>query len=267
VHPNRKFNARVRGGQIDPFASRLEYFFDPEVMDKYRPDYVSEKEYRSRIAASPLRLALINAAAITGTETLINPVLRFVKTSDAQLATELARAQQKAALVTPELERLLQILRTGQQHRDKEASPRWLAGFDLSLGTVLAHRVRAASYNSMLARAKRGMKFTNARNNTWLLKRVDDIDVGRAIEKEAELAKELLTGVAQKHKGTPWGLLAERELRIPIGWEWTEEFTDLNPPQNNRPGNNNNNNVPRPARDDQARMLEKAKPRKALPKL
>src|SRR5690606_36503078 len=41
VHPNRRVDQRVRRGEIEPFASRIEYFFDPEVMDKYRPDYVS----------------------------------------------------------------------------------------------------------------------------------------------------------------------------------------------------------------------------------
>ena len=44
VHPNRQFNRRIKKAEIDPFASNLEYFFDPEIMVKYRPDYESMEQ-------------------------------------------------------------------------------------------------------------------------------------------------------------------------------------------------------------------------------
>lgn len=267
VHPNRNTSRRVRRSEIDPFASNLEYFFDPEVMVKYRPDYVSTSEYMKRVGESPLRQVLVRTASMPRIDTLQNPTRRFVKRDEASLANALTQAQRAAARIEPQLVQLAETLKTGAEHRDKEISPRWLAGYDLALGTVLAHRVRAETYNAMLAKAKRGMNFEKEKNNTWVLEPSNEISVGSRLEKDGELAQELLRGVAEQHKGTPWGLLASRELRQPVGWQWSEEFTDLNPPPRNNRTNNNNNNTPRPARDDQARMLNKPPPKRPIPKL
>ncbi|HBE71852.1 MAG TPA: hypothetical protein DDW52_27225, partial [Planctomycetaceae bacterium] len=266
VHPNRQLGRRVRRGEVDPFASNVEYFFDPEVMTRYRPDYVSVAEYQKRVQSNPLRTALVQASRMARTDTLNRPAQRFVKTNEASLVNALTAAQQQAARLEPQLNSLAQVLQAGSDGRDIESSPRWLAGYDLAVGTVLAHKVRAEAYNAMLAKAKRGIKFEDERNNTWVLRPSNDISVGSRLEKDAEQARELLDHVATEHRGTPWGLLASRELSAPIGWEWVEDFTDLNPPQrNNRP--NNNNNVPRPGRDDQARMLQRPPPSRPVPKL
>ena len=70
IHPNRNVGRRVRGGEIEAFASKLEYFFDPETMVKYRPDYVSSAEYVKRLKESPLRQILVRAAAMPRVESL-----------------------------------------------------------------------------------------------------------------------------------------------------------------------------------------------------
>lgn len=264
VHPNRRLGRRMRNGDISPFASKLEYFFDPETMDKYRPDYVSAEDYMQRLSESPLRKTLVHAAQLPRVDTLQNPSLRFVRRDDAALAGALTEAQQQAARLDPQLAALAEVLRMGEPNREKEISPRWLAGFDLSYGTVLAHKVRTEGYNAMLAKAKRGMNFEKPESNTWVLKPDAEISVGSRLEKEGQRAIELLQSVAEKHKGTPWGLLAEVELRNPLGWKWVEETTDLNPPAaNNSPGNNN----PAPPQDDKARMLPPPAPKRPLPKL
>ncbi len=265
VHPNRNTQRRVRRGELDAFASNIEYFFDPEKMEKYRPDYLSSQEYMKRISDSPLRNTLIQAARMARIDTLAVPPQRFVKTSDAALANALTAAQREAARLEPRLAGLSSVLVAGEAARNKETSPRWLAGYDLALGTVLAHKVRAETYNAMLAKAKRGMAFEKEKNNTWILRPSKEISVGSRLEKEAAKATELLQGVATEHKGTPWGLLASVELKNPIGWKWEETFTDLNPPARNRP--NPNNNTPRPPRDDQANMLNKPPPKRPVPKL
>ena len=265
IHPNRRLGARVRRDQIEAFASEIEFFFDPEVMQKYRPDYVSEMEYQRRLRESPLRSALIEAASLPYAPVLEAVANRFVKRDEAALVTALAEAQQAAAQLAPDLERLAELLRRGEAFRDHEISPRWLAAFDLALGSVLAHKVRAAGYNEMLAKARRGMNFEDAKSNTWVLKPDQEISVGSRLEKEGQQAVSLLRGVADKHQGTPWGLLAQRELDRPVGWKWFEEYTDLNPP---RPPPERPNNVnPPPPRDDQRRMLQPPPPQRPLPKL
>lgn len=267
VHPNRKFNSHIAKREIDPFASNLEYFFDPEIMAKYRPDYVSKEDYVQKAKESPLRQVLIQASQMAAVETLQAPELRFVRRDEAALANALTKAQQQAARLEPQLATLYQVLVQGKELRDKETSPRWLAGYDLALGTVLAHKVRAETYNAMLAKAKRGMPFETPKNNTWVLKAVDEISVGSKLEKEAQTARDILKEVAEEHAGTPWAVLAKRELSNPIGWKWVEEFTDLTPPRPQaRPGNNP---PPRPAaaRDEKARMLAPQAPKRPIPKL
>ena len=267
VHPNRKIGRRVNRREIEAFASRLEYFFDPEKMVKYRPDYVSSTEYMKRVQSSPLRQVLVRAASLPRTEILLNPSVRFVKRDEASFSTALTEAQRVAARIQPPLSQLAELLKAGEDKKDRESSPRWLAGFDLALGTVLVNKVRAEAYNAMLAKAKRGMKFEAEKNNTWVLQPANEISVGSKLEKEGKRGMELLSKVAEEHKGTPWGLLASREVSKPFGWKWVEGFTDLNPPPTNNRPNNNNNNVPRPGRDDQARMLKKPPPKRPIPKL
>jgi hypothetical protein len=267
IHPNRKTGKRVSRNETELFASDIQYFFDPEVMSKYRPDYLTKAEYIKQVKDSPFRRILLQASQMPRADVLTSPDTRFVKRDEAGFVNQLTAAQRAPAKVEPGLNQLAEVLRQGEQHRTSETSPRWLASFDLSLATVIAHKVRAEGYNQMLAKAKRGMKFEKEKNNTWVLKADNEISVGSRLEKEAQAARQLLQEISEKHKGTPWGLLAQRELSQPLGWKWEEEYTDLNPPANNgnRPNNNNNNNAT--PKDDKARMLTPPPPKRPLPKL
>ncbi len=264
VHPNRNVNREVRRGEIEEFASDLKYFFDPVAMSRYRPDYLAPQDYVTMVKASPLRQALVTAAQMKPATGLSRPQTRFVRREEAQLVGDLTRAQQDAAKLEPTLVRMAQTLEPGMTARESEDSLRWKAGFDLAMGRVLAQKVRTETYNAMLAKAKRGMPFEKEKNNTWVLQPSDEISVGSKWKNEAETARELLKSVASEHKGTPWALLAAQELKVPIGWTWKEEFTDLNPPARNNPGNNNNNNPP--PNDDERRMIKRA-PKRPVPKL
>lgn len=262
VHPNRNVNREIKRSEIEAFSADISRFFDPTVMARYRPDYLAPQDYEKRLKSSPLRTSLVSAAMLTA-PVMEAPKMRFVKRTEAELAGELTRAQQDAAKLEPALARLAAILEPGMKARQDETTPRWRAGFDLALGRVLAQKVRTETYNAMLAKAKRGLLFEDAKNNTWVLAPDNEISVGSKWEREAALAKELLEAVVKEHDGTPWGHLASKELEVPLGWKWKEEFTDLAPRRPGGPGNNNNNPPPR---DDQKRMLAKP-PSRPVPKL
>ncbi|MEO1616623.1 MAG: vWA domain-containing protein [Planctomycetota bacterium] len=264
VHPNRNVARRVNRRDVAAFAADMEYFFDPVAMSRYRPDYLSPRDYLSKVKASPLRTALTNAAQMKPVTGIQRPQRRFLGVDQARLSGALTQAQQTAARLEQPLVRMAMTLEPGLKHRDDETSPRWRAGYDLAMGRVLAQKVRTETYNAMLAKAKLGMAFKDKEKNTWLLEPSEDVTVGSKWKRQAETATMLLESVVNEHPGTPWALLAEKELEVPIGWKWTEDFTDLSPPAPQRPGNNNNN--PRPPRDDQKRMLKKA-PKRPVPKL
>ena len=266
VHPNRNVNRTVGRGETTPFSAHLKHFFDPEVMRRYRPDYLPAKEYLRRVNENKARASLLKAAQLSWMNQLESPRLRFVKRNEADLATDLAEAQKGAAKLEPQLASLYNTLEVGELDRAKETSPRWQAGYDLAMGRVMAASVRAEGYNAMLALAKRGLNFSNEKNNTWLLRHDDEVSTGSQLAKAAKEAEGYLQRVVDEHPGTPWALLASRELKTPLGWKWTEEFTDLSPPPN-RTVANNNNNRPRPASDDQKKMLKKPPPKRPVPKL
>jgi hypothetical protein len=261
VHPNRNVNRQVNRGEIEAFSAHLTRFFDPEVMRKYRPDYVAPEEYMRRLRENKSREALVKASNLSWLNQMSAPQTRFPKTDEAAFVNALSEAQKAAAKLEPEINVLYETLRLGEPDRAKEDVPRWQAGYDLAIGRVLAVKARTEAYNAMLAAAKRGLKFKDEKNNTWVLAPADEISVGSQLEKTAAKAREYLERVAADHPDTPWAYLAQKELETPIGWKWQEEFT---PPPGSRDGGEGNAN-PAPA-NDVLNMLNR-KPRRDVPKL
>ena len=267
VHPNRKINSeRVPRWATATYSAHLERFFDPDVMRRYRPDYVSVGEYDRQLQNNKSRFALVQAGYESRVRPMAPPVLRFEKLNEAVFANTVSQAQRSAAALEPKIMRLYEILKSGERDRDREITLRWKAGYDLAMGRTLAVMIRAGSYNAMLAQIKTGLKFENAKSNTWVLRPADTISTGSQAEKLAAKARMYLERVVNEHPDTPWALLAERELKVPIGWKWAETYTKPPEPPSPRPNqvvnNNNNNNPPRPPRP-----APTPPPKRAPPKL
>ena len=262
MHPNRQVGKDLKRSDTAVYPAYFKRFFDPQRMRPYQPDYVSADEYMRRINGSKMRSSLMQAANRSWLTPLTEPQLRFVKRNEATFATMLLEAQKEAAVLEPQVNQLYELLKAGEVTRNEEKSVRWQAGFDLAMGRVMAVKTRLEAYNTMLAKAKRGLKFTNPKNNTWILTPADELAVGSQVSKTGEKAKEYLRRVVDEHAETPWALLAQRELDEQIGWKWVEDFTDLAPPARGGGGGN-----PGPATDDAARKLKKPAPKRKPPKL
>lgn len=248
VHPNRTGKRRVRWGEVRNYASKLTYFFDPEIMRRYQPNYVSVKTYNQSLNENKARQALVEASEYTRTgQPLRSPRLRFPRLNEGTFIRSVNEAQQNAAFVVPELDRLMQALKAGEADREKEEEARWQAGFDLAMGRAIAARLRASTYNEMLALVKTSMKFDppkndkTPQNNTWVLRPSNKVKTGSRDAKLAEKAKMYLQRIVDEHPGTPWSLIAEQELKIPIGWEWRQAYTA--PPKPRERGANNGNDM------------------------
>lgn len=227
VHPNREVGRRISPWETARMASYISEFFDPHRMRTYRPDYVSVDEYQRLLARNRACGALVEAAQLSWTAPMENVRRRFPKVNDSQLARNLSVAQRAAARIEPKINQIVEILRTGEPDRPQVTKPRWQAGFDLALGRALAAKVRTEGYNAMLAEAKQGMNFQDPRNDTWVLRRSREVTINSALARDAADARTYLQRVVDDHAGTPWALLADRELHNPLGWEWREEFTDV----------------------------------------
>jgi hypothetical protein len=265
VHPNREPGRPVSRAQTSHLSSYIKYFFDSKVMQKYQPDYVSVADYQRKLQGNRAKWALVEASSATWISPITNPQLRFRRRDEADLARQLSEAQQQAAKLEPKVSKLVNTLSQGKSDRDSLREKRWQAGYDLALGQALALKVRTTGYNAMLAKAKRGMKFENPKNDTWDLVSSNEVGGGSALEKEAKQAVFYLNRVVEDHPNTPWAMLAAQELADPMGWQWRETFTNVNPPRVAQPNNNNNNNRPMP-RDDQRKVIP-PKPTRQPPKL
>lgn len=266
VHPNRRTSRAVNMRETANYSAYLRHFFDPEIMRRYKPDYVSRATYLERLKENRARAALVEAAAYSSTGVLQPPILEFPKLDEAAFVRQVTEAQQYAAFVEPKLEQLYEILKVGEQDRELETSRRWQAGYDLAMGRVLAAKLRANAYNDMLAMSKLDLKFKDEKNNTWVLRPANSITTGSAAEKLAARARMYLNRVVTEHPGTPWALLAQRDLATPIGYEWTEKFTP--PPEPPEPRANNNPPPPNPNRPmPQPRPNAMPKPKRPPPKL
>ncbi len=249
VHPNRGKRS-VKWHEVANYSAYLRHFFDADVMKRYRPDYVTGAEYQQMITANAMRGALVRAAAFTSTGALARPQLRFPKFEEAQFVSLVTRAQRAAAIVEPKLNQLYDMLKVGEQDRPEEKAPRWQAGYDLAMGRTLAAKIRAETYNMMLALVKTKLKFDSPaneqtpQNNTWVLRPANTVETGSRSEKLAQKAKDYLQRVVADHPGTPWALIAQRELATPIGWSWRQTY--ITPPNQRRarPNRNNNNSTP-----------------------
>jgi hypothetical protein len=264
VHSNRNSDRPVRRGETSHLSSYIKYFFEPEVMRRYRPDYVSAAEYRNLLKKNAAKRALVRAAAFSWTQPMKEPRTKFPKRNEAALVGLLGEAQQDSAkILAGTLMRMVVELKRGEKDRDKIRRPRWQAGYDLAMGRTLAAKVRAQGYNLMLARARRGMKFQDPASDTWLIRPSREILSGTAMEKEAGKAVAYLQRVVEEHEGTPWAMIASRELASPLGWKWTEIFTNVNPPpQPPRPQNN-----VRPLPRDDTRVFIERKQKRSPPRL
>jgi hypothetical protein len=210
-----------------------------------------------------MRSSLLRAAEVSGVGQLETPNRRFVKSDEAAFANALTEAQKAAAVLEPRLNALYEMLKAGEADRAKEVEARWQANYDLSMGRVLAAKVRAEGFNSMLAAAKRGLKFKDEKNNTWVLDSSEEITTGSQLAKAAQQSKTYLEKVVREHPNTPWELLAKIELKTPLGWRWGEEFTDLTPRVAAASSNNNNNTPARP----RPTVVQQPPPKRSPPKL
>jgi hypothetical protein len=264
VHPNRNSNGLKRW-ETSEFSAYLTHFFDPQTMVRYRPDYVSVASYEKQLQENKARFALVQAAQQSWITPLDAPARVFTKFDEAAFVNSVSIAQRSAATVEPKIDRLYESLKTGEAERELELSARWKAGYDLAYGNILAAKVRAESYNEMLALAKTSLTFQDPKNNTWRLVAADTITTGSQAAKVAEKAKTYLRRVMHEHPDTPWALLAKKELETPIGWRWVESYTEPPaPPQAMQPVNNNAVRAPQAER---AQMLTPPKVKRPPPKL
>ena len=220
-------------------ADNSTWQFDAAVMRNYAPDYLPVKKYEAVVSRNRTKAALMNASMLSWRDGVPRPQLSFRAPNDNELRKSLTEAQRPIAKLDARLDEMMAILMTGEPSREKLGDIRWRAGYDLAMGRVLAMRARAFGYNVTLAEMKSSPKtFQTKGNNAWRLAPSREITSGPSVNKLAEKSAAYLTRVIDQHPGTPWALLAERELAQPMGWEWREFRVEIRSENNRQPRDN-----------------------------
>ena len=198
--------------------------FDPAIMRSYLPDYRPESAIQSDLSKNAAVMSLLQAAEKSLADPTPPPQLVFDAADDAQLRRGLTEAQKPFAVLDNELRIIHQMLERGRKAAKTIDSARWKASYDLALGRILALRARAYGYNAALADMKSIKPFTKENSNQWKLVPDETVSGNPDLRKMAAEARELLEAVTRDHAGTPWALLAQRELSQPFGWRWEEAY-------------------------------------------
>jgi hypothetical protein len=241
--------ARATGGIY--FITRLgghRITFDPDGMREYTPDWTSREQYLAILQKSPLRRAVTRAAKICQQNLPDMPAMNFPAFEDPNFKEILTQNQAKVSRILYTVDEALGVTGAAPNEptmmnvarlRDRETSRRWQAHYDLLRGRLMAIKIRCTEYNYACARIKRDApKFVNAQSNTWRMVPDTEIHLPDKDAKAAAEATTLLENVLHDHAGTPWALLAQRELKDPLGLKWIE--THVPPPPKPREGDGGN---------------------------
>ena len=238
------FLTRIGGGRVS---------FLPSVMREYKPDQVSPLDYERSLAKHPLRRAVIEAAILSQQKVPGQPGLNFSSADSPEFKEQMSRNQETIALIEYVVGEALPPITAVSKLRDRETSRRWQAHYDLIRGRLLAMKIRCAEYQTACAKMKKDApKFKDSKSNAWRLVPTEQILSGDRVASVAKETRALLQRVVDDHPGTPWALLAQRELKDPFGFKWVEVYVPPPPKRNEA--------------EAAAAKKKKAEPKKEMPK-
>lgn len=221
--------------------------FDYAALKQFAPNYNygSPKEYQDDVTASRLRWSVVRAS-FRSREHQPNgtPQMSFAVTPQ-NFKTVAGDAQKTAAQSQLQISQIEAEFPSGiEGELDREPSMRWRANFCLSYGRVLAQKIRNMEYNAALAFLKNELAAEDVAktSNRWRISASRELNFAGNQKKTAAKATALLQRVIDEAPGTPWAVLAQRELQYGFGLKIKQSFVPPPPP---RPRNNNPNNTPR----------------------
>lgn len=248
--------------------------FGAENMKGFQPDYGfgTPQAYLDDVARHPIRRAVVAASELSRKYKAKGTPQTELKVQPGNYLQALSNAQKSAAESAYMVDMILQPFSQNLENDyKKEPSPRWRTGYNLALGRLLALKVRAYEYNFACAQLKSlGSGDVATKTNHWIFKPDAHLASGANMKKIAQDSEKLLHRVIDEAPGTPWAVLATRELSYPLGFRVIQKY-DPPPPKREEVVAKNTPGKPgiRLARDPQKPKGPPAKPAPppVLPKL
>lgn len=212
-------------------------FFSAETMKPFQPDYSfgTIDDYAADLARHPLRYAVVQAARISRENQAEGTPRLSMRVTPANYRQAATTAQQTVARSQLMIDNILEAFPPDvDKLYDQEPSLRWRVAFNLAYGRLLTNRVRCYEYNAALAEMKGGLTpgDIGSKSNEWTFRPSDKVNYATSLRGQAKKAEEYLKRVIAEAPGTPWAVLAGRELQNPPGIRVVQRFI---PPPVRRP--------------------------------
>lgn len=218
--------------------------FDADLMKAYVPDYrySSPDQFMKDLIKYPLRAAVVAAAEYSQTTNLRaqgTPQMEF-RVQPNNFRQSFSDAQRSAAISSLAIDNILARMPPNvDKLYSSEPSVRWRLAFSLNYGRLLAQKIRSFEYNSALAQLKTGYAEADVQNkvNHFIFRPSKELNYAPSLKKQVGIAEAHLQRVLDEAPGTPWAVMASRELRDGFGIKLIERFIPPTPPA---PKNENN---------------------------
>ena len=142
---------------------------------------------------------------------------------DAQIKKRILDFQKReVAPVESDLNDALEELRKAGEDKDKENSKRWRANYDYVYARLLGRLAYVHEYNYLFGQIRKdGLPPRDPKIHTgWRLASQEKLQSGPEARKLANDAKKILEKLAKQNQGTPWEILAKREMMTALGLQW-----------------------------------------------
>ncbi len=204
--------------------------FDEATLKPFAPDYRfgEPQDFARDLQKHPIRAVVINAALLSQKYNVKGAPQLSLRVTDKNFRQLATNAQKSVAESQYMLDAMLQAFPPNiERELDREPSLRWRMAFCLNFGRLLGNRTRNLEYNYALATLKTSLAEAdiNTRSNLWIFHPSPEVkNSGVASRKGAQLATDLLNRVVAEAPGTPWAMMAARELQNPFGIRVEERF-------------------------------------------
>lgn len=209
--------------------------YDLAVLKPFEPDYSfgSPEDYEKDLKKHPLRAAVVQAAQLSRKFTAKGTPTLDLRVTAANFKNAASDAQKSVAESQLMVDLVLQAMPDSlEKQLDREPSGRWRMNYCLTYGRLLAHKVRCLEYNLAFAWLKNELTADdiNKKSNHWIVRSDKTINYAGNLRKTAAKAEDYLQRVLREAPGTPWAILAQRELKDGFGAKIDQKFIPPPPP-------------------------------------
>jgi hypothetical protein len=201
--------------------------FSEKALEPYLADTISTRTIEDHPEKYPLRAVVLETVKLlrrsfAPSNDVFSIQEIYAGGNRDKLKADIQGKQTKPALLYEELNEALTNLERAGEDRKADPSPRWQAHFQYVHAQLLARAAFAFEYDFMLAniRTDRLPMPEGYAPSGWRLSSQEKMQSGKEMREKVKKAGNILEKLIKEHPGTPWEILAKRDLKQALGLKW-----------------------------------------------